>query len=84
MSEIANNICKMITAEIVAKYTKDEIWQEFKKTQAEAGFDLNKIRAANILYQLYTAYDSLSQYAPFKAHNGLKGYKLSTNTKTPV
>ena len=63
MSEILNNISKMTTAEIVATYTKDEIWQAFKKAQAKAGFDLTKLKKTNKLYQLYKAYDQLKLYA---------------------
>lgn len=68
MSEILKNIRKMTTAEIVATYTKDEIWQAFKKTQAETGFDVNKLKKTNRLYQLYMAYDQLMLYAIYGAH----------------
>ena len=79
MSEILNNISKMTTNEIVAAYTKDEIWQAFKEAQA-----VFKSRAIHTLYQLYMAYDSLSQYELLEGYKGLKGCNLSTNNKTPL
>ena len=61
MSEIVNNIGKMTIKEILAKYTKEDVLEEFLKVQKNMGFDPNKIREANILFQLVQSYDALSQ-----------------------
>ena len=60
----------MTSAEIIATYTKGDIWSEFKKVQAAAGFDINKLKEANSLYQLYMAYDQLRLLSHYKRIEG--------------